>query len=86
MTLVKINQPKIKDNITRLEFLNKFTDEELVAIYTAAKSNISVEIMMDKVKAAEYISLTDEKTISGVTMLETVGLITEGRAQEILDS
>jgi len=70
--------------LTRLAFMDRFTTAELVAIYTAAKSDVETEIWLDKVKAAENIDLTDPRTREAVAMLEAGGLIGEGRADEIL--
>lgn len=75
--------PAIKQ-ITRLQFLNRFTDTELDTIYTAAKTNVSLEVMLDKFRAAEYIDLNDTQTIDGINILEAIGLISTGRAQVIL--
>ena len=70
--------------ITRLQFLNRFTDSELAAIYTAAKASVQVEIMLDKFKSAEFIALDDPQTVAGIDALETAGMIAAGRAAEIL--
>lgn len=70
--------------ISKLEYMNKFTDEELAAIYTLAKSNIAIEIWLEKFKLAADINLDDPRTIVGVNALEYVGIIGAGRAQEIL--
>lgn len=70
--------------ISKLDYMNRFTDAELVAIYTAAKTNINVEIWLEKFKLSEEINLDDPRTIAGVQSLETLGLISTGRATEIL--
>ncbi|WP_412470544.1 MULTISPECIES: hypothetical protein [unclassified Halobacteriovorax] len=70
--------------ITRLEFMDRFTDAELAGVFTAAKSSVSVEVFIEKVKAASHIDLTDPRTISGVQALEVAELIAPGRADEIL--
>lgn len=75
--------PKPSPILTRLAFMDKFTTAELVAIYTEAKTNVEVEIWLDKVKAAEDINLSDPRTRDALAMLEASGLIGEGRADEI---
>lgn len=70
--------------ISKLDYMNRFTDAELVAIYTAAKTNVNVEIWLEKFKLAAEINLDDIRTASGLQALETLGLITTGRAAEIL--
>ena len=70
--------------ISKLDYLNRFTENELVAIYTAAKTTVAVEIWLEKFRLAAEISLDDPKTIAGVNFLEQSGLISTGRAAEIL--
>jgi hypothetical protein len=70
--------------LTKLEYMNRFTDVELAAIYTAAKSNVQVEVWLDKFKLAEEINLDDPSTIAGVQALEAAGLLAKGRSTEIL--
>lgn len=70
--------------LTKLEFVNKFTDEEFKGIMIASKNNADIELWMLKFNLATYISLEDPQTIAGVKTLEAVGLIGVGRANEIL--
>ncbi len=71
---------------SRVDFMDRFTLEETVAIYTAAKQNVIVEILLDKLKIAEFVNVTDPRTAEGIQMLEQAGLIGAGRAAEILAS
>jgi hypothetical protein len=70
--------------LTKLAYMNRFTDSELAAIYTAAKSNVQVEVWLDKFKLAEEINLDDPSTIAGLQALESAGLLATGRSAEIL--
>ena len=70
--------------ISKLEFMERFTDEELAAIYAAAKTDVRVEIWVDKLKLAEFVDLTDPRIRNGIINLEAAGLIAKGRADEIL--
>lgn len=70
--------------ITKLAYMNRFTDAELATIYTLSKTNVAIEIWLEKFKLADEISLEDPRTISGVQALEAYGLIGSGRAAEIL--
>lgn len=70
--------------LSRLDFMKRFTLTEMTAIYTAAKSNVLVEIMLDQLKIAEFINTADQRTAQGIQMLEQMGLIDAGRAAEIL--
>ena len=76
--------PTPDPQMTRLAFMDQFTNAELVAIYTAAKSSVEIEIFLEKTRAAQDINLTDVRTREGVTSLEAAGLIGAGRAAEIL--
>ncbi len=73
-----------KTKLTKLEAMERFTDQELADIYTAAKSSVQVEIWLEKFKAAQEIDLTNASFIAGVSSLEGAGLIGPGRAAEIL--
>ena len=70
--------------LTKLAFMERFTLEEMAGIYTAAKTNVVVEIFLDKMKLAEFVDITDANTIAGVNALTSAGLLTEARAAEIL--
>jgi hypothetical protein len=75
--------PSIR-TLTKLEYMNRFTDDELAAIYTAAKAVVQVEIWLEKFKLAQEINLDDASTVSGLQAMEAAGLIGTGRAAEIL--
>jgi hypothetical protein len=81
---------KPRRRLTKLEFMNRFTDTELANIYSAAKSSIMVEVWLEKLKAASpeadgtSIDLDDPRTVAGIQSLEAGGLIAAGRAAEIL--
>ena len=70
--------------LTKLAYMNRFTDSELATIYTAAKSVVSVEIWLEKFKLASEINLDDPYTIGGLKAMEAGGLIGAGRAAKIL--
>lgn len=70
--------------ISKLDYMNRFTDAELVSIYTAARTNVNVEIWLEKFKLSTQINLDDPKTLIGLQSLETLGLIATGRPAEIL--
>ncbi len=72
--------------LSRLEFMERFTDAELVGIYTAAKQSVALEIYLKKLEAAQEILLDNATTITGVNSLAQFGLITPERATEILSN
>jgi len=76
--------------ITRLAFLNRFTTEEAIALdlksIGATVDAASLRLYRSKVDAASFIDLSREDTRQGVQYLETLGVLAEGRAAEILDT
>ena len=69
---------------TKLEFFDRFTDAEQVAIYDAAKTVTAIQVWLDKFKLASDIDVTDPRTIAGIQALEAAGLLAAGRAAQIL--
>lgn len=67
-----------------LDYMELFTDDELIGIYGAAKVSPEVEIWLRKFERSTEVSLSDPRTIAGVQALEAAGLIATGRANEIL--
>ena len=78
----------VERKVTRLAFLNRFTDAEAIALDLASIGTTieaaSIRRYMQKVNAATFIDLARDDTITGVRQLETVGLIGTGRADHIL--
>lgn len=76
--------------ITRLAFLNRFTDEEAIkfdlASIGATLEAASMRRFMQKVNAATNIDLNFADTRAGVQSLEAAGILAAGRASEILDA
>lgn len=76
--------------ITRLAFLNRFTDAEAVAIDLASQgATVQAAYMrryQNKVNAATFIDLDDADTRNGVIALEDAALLAEGRADAILNA
>jgi hypothetical protein len=76
--------------ITRLAFMNRFTDAEAVAIDLASQgATVQAAYMrryQAKVQAAQFIDLDDPDTRNGVIALEDGGLLADGRADEILNA
>lgn len=72
--------------ITKLAFLNRFTQAERLAIRTAAKASVAIEDYMAMVTEAKWIDLNRADTRAGVIALEDATLIAPGRALVILDA
>jgi hypothetical protein len=76
--------PEPRTVLTRLEYISRFSDAELAAIYTAAKKEIALEIYLDKLRASQDVTITDARTVAGVEALAAAGLIESGRVAAIL--
>ena len=83
--------------ITRLAFRSRFTQSEKIALEMAALDDpaaamparqqaAALRAYLADVAAATFIDLQRQDTRAGVQMLEAVGLLTEGRALDILDA
>lgn len=76
--------------ISKLAFLNRFTDAEAIQIDLASQGTTVQAAAMrryqNKVNAAAYVDLQRQDTRSGVQALEAMGLLASGRALEILDA
>ena len=76
--------------LSKLEYMNRFTDTELAGIYAAAKTVVAVEVWLAKFNATTpepdgtSIDLDDPRTIEGLQGMEVAGLLGAGRAAEIL--
>jgi len=70
--------------ISRVEFLNRFTDTEMQAFIAASKTTPALEAYFIKLQNAEGVMLTDPVTMGGVQALELMSIIGAGRAAIIL--
>ena len=71
--------PPVVTIVSKLEFLNIFTMEELAGIYTVAKTDVLVEILLDKLKASEFIDKSDPQIEAGIDLLIAKDLLMAGR-------
>lgn len=70
--------------LTKLEYLRRFTQDERIAIRQAASASPVLDDYLRLLELAEDVTLTDPDTMAAVAMLEAVGLLVAGRAEEIL--
>lgn len=77
-------EPAPQRVVSKLAYLRLFTQQERIAIRTAADSSPELFDYLEMLKLAEEINLDDPDTIGAVNLLEMAGLIAEGRAVEIL--
>jgi hypothetical protein len=74
-----------KTQFTSLEFLDRFTEAEQIAVVTATLANAQVKLWYDKMLAASFVDLEDPRTEGGLNALVLSGLITQSRKNEILE-
>lgn len=72
--------------MTSLEFLEKFTQAEQLAVVQATMNNAEIKLWYDKLIAATYVDLTDPRAEAGLDALIAAELIEPSRKGEILTS
>jgi hypothetical protein len=71
--------------MTTLEFMELFTDDEWVGVLDAAKVSSLVNLFVMKMTQAEFMDLNYQGTIDGINGLVSAGLLTQARADEVLN-
>lgn len=72
--------------ITKLAFRYRMTDQEYVGILTAAKTDVEVAAWVETFNMVSQINLIDPRTRNGLVTLVAKGLLTEQRAEEIVNA
>lgn len=72
--------------ITCLAMRNRFSMSELRAIYTAAKSVVDFQILLDNLANATYIDLKRADTIASMGSLVGAGVLSSDRRDIILNT
>jgi len=72
--------------VTLEEARSLFTDGEKINIYTAAKTEVAVQVWLDDLHAVQHqmVNKRDPRFVAGVAAMEYGGLIAAGRAAVIL--
>lgn len=68
-----------------LDFLELFTDAELIGILDAAKVSTEIQVFVMKMEQAQFMDLDYKPTKDGINKFATVGLLTHERAASILN-
>lgn len=76
--------PGLGTRITPLAFINRWAQEEEIAIRTAAKDSVAIEALIARVQLASFIDLADPRTVAGIDALVSAGLLTQARGTAIL--
>jgi hypothetical protein len=86
MTIIAAVQPPLPPIITKLAFRYRMTDAEYVGILSAAKTDVEVAAWLETFNMVSQVNLADPRTLSGLEMMVSKGLLTEERVKEILDA
>jgi len=73
-------------SITRLALRNRFTFAEKVDIETAAETDPVIRVLLKDLEAANYIDLSRSESLAAMQVLESKGILAEGRSVEIMDA
>lgn len=66
-----------------LQFRDRLTAEEEIAITAAGMSSPAVRVWLDRMAAAQEINRDDPRTVAGLQHMEAAGLLGPGRGAEI---
>lgn len=70
--------------LTHKQFMDRFSDGELTGILAAVEANAALKTWWTKFQQARDVNLDDPATQAGVQALEIAGLLSAGRAEEVL--
>lgn len=76
--------PIQKTRFSSLEYLERFTEAEQLAIVGATQANPAVKLWYDKLLAAEYVDLADPRIEAGLSALVNANLLTDTRKTELM--
>lgn len=70
--------------LTKTEYLERFTGDELRKIKVAEKTNADVEVMLYRLQAAAEVRLDNPSVRSAIAGFQAMGILTAARAAEVL--
>lgn len=72
--------------ISKVDMISRFTPQEYVGIVGATKTDVEVQAWYDLFQAASNVDLQDQRTIAGINSFVGKNLLTQARADEILNT
>jgi hypothetical protein len=70
--------------LSKQEFIDRFTHAEFVGVLNSAKTNVDVEAWLFRFNnVTDKINTLDSRTLAGLDLLVTAGALTQARADEI---
>lgn len=82
--LAQVVAPPPKTQFTSLEFLDRFSDEEQLAVVSATLVNPVIKLWYDRLLAASFIDLTDPRTEAGIDALIAAELLAPERKEALM--
>lgn len=76
--------PPMPQTCTPLEFIERFTDAEQLAVATATATSPALRLWFDKLMAAQEIVFTDPRLGAGLDAFVAAGTISPSRKTQIL--
>lgn len=76
--------PLSKTKFTSLEWLDRFTQQEQLAVVAASMTSSQVKLVYDRMLAASYVDINDPRTEAGIDALIAANLIAANRKAALL--
>lgn len=83
-TLLDFEPRPVSKKESRLDFIDRFTDDEMELIMNAERTNNKIAVFLQKLNLANEVDRESARTINAVNGLESLGIINAGRAAVIL--
>jgi hypothetical protein len=78
--------PPLPNIISKVAFRFRMTDAEYVGVINAAKTDVEVAAWVETFNMVTRIDLDSQRTVDGLNVLVSKGLLTQERATEILSA
>jgi hypothetical protein len=78
--------PPLPNIISKVAFRFRMTDAEYVGVINAAKTDVEVAAWVETFNMVTRIDLDSQRTVDGLNVLVSKGLLTQERATEILST
>ncbi|ACT50859.1 hypothetical protein [Methylovorus glucosotrophus] len=77
--------PRLKTQFTSLEYLDRFTNAEQLAVVGATMNVPEVKLWYDRMLAASYVDINDPRVEAGINALIDAGLLNSERKSALLE-
>lgn len=71
--------------LSRDDFLDLFTDSEMLKIVQAANTDANIKDFLDVLNFRGRVRMSSDTTINSVNYMESINLLAQGRAAEVLN-